>query len=273
MMTSPISRLLLPLWTVAALFALPASAQVNPEPEEDDDKDNFVVLGVASLPEFEGGSDHQLVPFGVTNLNFKGMQLEIYGLQGTLNVLGNKGALKIGPAFSVNFPREDVIPDLPTFGEVDFALEVGGFVGFEVPFGRFREGSLRGQVSFRHDVLGAHSGFLVTPEIEYFFALNRMFRVGIGANATWASKDYMTSYFGVTPEQSQQSALDTFEIGAGLKDIGAEAFSIFSFSEQWGLFTRVSYNRILGDAADSPIIRTYGDRDQFFYGAGVFFRF
>lgn len=256
-----------------AITTLSFTFGVAAQESEGDDKNNFIVLGAASLPEFEGASSHQWVPFGVADLNFRGVNLEIRGLQGTLDVLGRGGSLKLGPAFSLSTPREDVIPGLPTFGDVDFAVEVGGFIGFEMPFGGAAEGTLSGQVSVRQDVTGAHDGLLVTPEIEYFFALNRMFRVGLAANATWASGDYMSSYFSITPAQREQSGLDLFDAGSGIKDVGVEAFSIFSFSEQWGIFSRISYNRLLGDAADSPIVQTYGDRNQLFYGAGVFFRF
>ncbi len=266
------------IYTVArfgalALTTLSLTFGAAAQDEGDDDKNNFIVLGAASLPEFEGASSHQWVPLGVADLNFRGMNLEIRGLQGTLDILGRGGSLKLGPAFSLSTPREDVIPVLPAFGEVDFAIEVGGFIGFETPFGGADEGTLSGQVSVRQDVTGAHGGLLITPEIEYFFALHRMFRVGFSANATWASGDYMESYFSVSPGQREQSGLELFDAGTGIKDIGVEAFSIFSFSEQWGIFTRVSCNRLLGDAADSPIVQTYGDRNQMFYGAGVFFRF
>lgn len=245
----------------------PAAAQA------DEDKDNFIVLGAASLPEFEGAQDHQIVPFGVLRLNAWGAGVEIDGLQGRVNVLGEGSILRAGPAFSFTPPRDSDDPAIEALREVDFAVEVGAYAGFETPFGGLNEGTLSGMVQVRHDVLDEHNGLLVTPELEYFFAVNRLFRVGVGVNATWASEDYMDAYFGVTADDALASGLTQFDAGAGFKDAGAEVYSILSFSEQWGLFSRVAYNRLLGDAADSSIVQEAGDRDQLFYGAGVFYRF
>lgn len=244
--------------------------------DQDEDDGGFVVIGAASLPEFEGADDQQIVPFAVTRFNAFGIGVEVEGLQGRFNILGDDTIWRAGPAFSLSPPRDADDPRLFALGdrgEVDFAVEVGGYVGFETPFGGLKEGTLSGHIFARHDVLGAHNGWLVTPEIEYFFAVNRMFRVGATANLTWASNDYMDSYFGVTAEGAGASGLAEFNPGSGIKDVGAALYSIFSFSEQWGVFSRVAYNRLLGDAADSSIVTDIGDKNQLFYGAGIFYRF
>lgn len=260
---------LAPLGAVLMLASLlsPAAAQ------EDGDSNNFVVVGAASLPEFEGADEQQIVPFGVLRLNAWGAGIEIDGLQGRVNVLGDGSILRAGPAFSFTPPRDSDDPAIEALRDVNFAVEVGAYVGFETPFGGLEEGTLSGMVQVRHDVLDEHNGLLITPELEYFFAVNRMFRVGAGINATWASEDYMDAYFGVTADDALASGLTEFDAGSGFKDAGAEVYSIFSFSERWGLFSRVAYNRLLGDAADSSIVQEAGDRDQLFYGGGLFYRF
>ena len=241
--------------------------------QQGDGGDNFIVLGAASLPEFEGADEDQIVPFGVLRLNAWGAGIEIDGLQGRVNLLGEGSVLRAGPAFSLTLPRDSDDPAIEALREVDIAVEVGGYVGFETPFGGLNEGTLSGMVQVRNDVLGEHDGLLVTPELEYFFAVNRIFRIGAGVNATWASEDYMNAYFDVTANDAVASGLPQFNADSGFKDAGAEVYSILSLSEQWGVFSRVAYNRLIGDAADSPIVRQAGDRDQLFYGAGVFYRF
>ena len=46
-----------------------------------------------------------------------------------------------------------------------------------------------------------------------------------------------------------------------------------SFAEHWGLLVRARYARLLGNAADSPIVKDGGSADQFFIGAGIFYRY
>ena len=41
----------------------------------------------------------------------------------------------------------------------------------------------------------------------------------------------------------------------------------------WSVYTRFAYNRLLGDAADSPVVDDVGSADQYAFGGGVFYRF
>ncbi len=252
-----------------------AHAQAHDEsaPPEEDDAGGCVVLGVASLPEFEGAAVSQLVPFAVADFQVFGAGVEIRGLQGTIDLLGKGSMWRAGPAFSVSTPRDANTPELAALGEVGFAFEAGAFIGFETPYGGLNEGALSGQVAFRHDLLDAHGGFLVTPEIEYFFAVARFFRIGASLNASFADANYMETYFGVPEREGEAAGLSAFDAEAGFKDVGAELYSILSFNEQWGIFTRGAYNRILGNAANSPIVTELGDKNQVFFGAGAFYRF
>ena len=55
--------------------------------------------------------------------------------------------------------------------------------------------------------------------------------------------------------------------------IGAVAGLTHKLGRNWGLQGYVGYDRLVGDAADSPIVRAFGSRDQFSGGAGLFFEF
>jgi outer membrane protein len=54
-----------------------------------------------------------------------------------------------------------------------------------------------------------------------------------------------------------------------LRDIRVPLVAIFSFSEKWHVAGGVIYSRLLGDAADSPIVDNRGSEDQFFAGIGI----
>ena len=56
-----------------------------------------------------------------------------------------------------------------------------------------------------------------------------------------------------------------------LFSIGVPVMAIFSFSESLHLAGGVIYSRLLGDAADSPLVAERGSRDQFFAGIGIGF--
>ena len=251
-----------------ALPALSTAQTETPDPAE------FWVLGVGSLPEFEGSDDRQLVPFVVSRFSLFGNETEIDGLQARLDLVDHP-VWRAGPALSLTIPRGDdvdalAVSMLPT---LDLAAELGGFVGFRTPFGNAKEGTLSGLISARRDVAGVHDGWLVTGELEYFFAAARWLRFGLQVNSTYASSDYMQTYFGIDEGGSLVSGLPRYTADSGIKDVGTELYSVLSFSERSGVLVRYAYNRLLNDAADSPVVTVDGSRDQVFVGVGYFRQF
>ncbi len=236
---------------------------------------SFLVLGVASLPEFEGADRSRLVPLAVSRITALGTDIEIEGLEARVDILPHP-SWRAGPAFGVILPRNESFvedPEVAQLQEIDAALELGAYVGFLTPFGSLPEGKLSGAVTARHDVLGAHNGLTVETEIEFFFAATRMLRFGVGANASFATEDYFDTYFSLDESSAAIAGAPSFKASGGARDVGVEVFSILSFSPHGGIFSRVAYNRLLSDAADSPIIEKFGSPDQVFAGAGIFWAF
>ncbi|MEM6795634.1 MAG: MipA/OmpV family protein [Acidobacteriota bacterium] len=238
------------------------------------DSGGFFVAGVATLPEYEGADDGRLVPFVVSRFRLAGASVELEGLTARADVASAR-AWRAGPVISLILPRDEDFVDqavVQSLEEVDLAVQVGLFVGFEIPLGPSVEDRLRGDLTISRDVAGAHDGLVVQAEVDYFRKISRMLRLGLAASLTWADGSYHRTYFSIDPEDSGRSGLAVFEAGAGLKDAGLELYAITSFSERWGVFTRVAYSRLLEDAADSPLVAGLGSRDQVFAGAGAFYR-
>lgn len=81
----------------------------------------------------------------------------------------------------------------------------------------------------------------------------------------------MDEYFGVTPSDSLASGLPIYVPGSGVRDGRGWALALFHLSPQWHLGAGVMYSRLLGDAADSPIVSAEGAKDQWIYGAGALY--
>ena len=113
----------------------------------------------------------------------------------------------------------------------------------------------------------------MTLDAEAFFALHRVFRLGVGVNSSFATSSYMDTYFSVEASEVAASGLPAFRARGGARDVGGEVYTILSFHPHFALFSRFAYNRLIGDAARSPIVRVAGSRDQVFVGAGVFWLF
>ncbi|MEO1083246.1 MAG: MipA/OmpV family protein, partial [Acidobacteriota bacterium] len=189
-------------WRPAALVLATAilSATGAAEPvhaEASADRGGFFVAGVAELPEYEGADDGRLVPFFVGQFDVFGSSLELEGLEARLDLIDD-ARWRGGPSLSLGLPRDEDFVDEPRvqqLPEVDLALEFGAFVGVELPLGASVEDRLRIDLALRRDVLDAHDGLLATLDIDYFFKISRMQRIGVAASLAWADGDYHRTYF------------------------------------------------------------------------------
>ena len=83
----------------------------------------------------------------------------------------------------------------------------------------------------------------------------------------------MESYFGVSSAQSEKSGLSPFDAGGGFKNVGITLGLDYVFTDSIGIGGRAQYKRLVGDAADSPIVDDKGSADQFFSGLFLTYRF
>lgn len=91
--------------------------------------------------------------------------------------------------------------------------------------------------------------------------------------STWASEDYMSSYFGIDSADAARSGLDRFNADEGFKDVSLGGALNYRFLERWSVTALATYARLLGDAEDSPVVDDVGGANQFFAGALINYRF
>jgi len=255
--------------TVTYLFAPVVTAQ---EHAVINSKGNLV-LGVAAIPEFVGSDEHQAVPLIISNFSFG----EINGVfegTGARFDLYKHPILEFGSVINLALPRDDLSSAAVTqVGDIGFAIEMGAYFGFAMPFSPLPEGELSGYVSLRNSLIGPADGTQLLGVLEYFFAPLRFLRIGVNTSFTVATSDYMQEYFGVNEAQAARSGLPFFRPEGGIRDVTFTLYSVLSLSPSWGIFGIVQSSRLLGDAADSPIVTLEGSRDQLSTGLGLFLNF
>jgi outer membrane scaffolding protein for murein synthesis (MipA/OmpV family) len=241
-------------------------------------KSGFFSLGAAALPEFEGSDQLQVVPMIVSSVQFRnGMSLEVEGITSRLDLLADD-FWRTGPIVNLTFGRTDDNVDsaaLRALEDVSNALEAGAFVGVSMPLSPsiLPDGFFTADLSVRNDVLNAHDGLLATAEAEFAFPLARRLLFSLDFSATYASDNYMDAFFGVSSGDAAASGLATFSPDAGFKDLGGAFVVSYAIGERIGVLTTVGYRRLIGDAADSPIVDVEGSPDQWFVGAGISWQF
>lgn len=256
------AMLLLPLFGVAALAADMGAGPVVP-PVRAQERNYDVVLelgmGAAYGPAYEGASEDRFTPWPIVTLHY-------LWLPGIGEVKGNRrDGFSFGPDFRYVRKREAADYDaLRGMNDVDGAFEAGG--KFAYTFGMFRA-----HASLRRG-FGGHEGFVGEAGLDVTFYPTAVTEVSFGPRMSYADGEYMRTYLGVTPAESITSGLAAYDPGGGIKGVGAELNARYNFTPQWAVLGSVAYERLVGDAADSPIAKA-GDIDQITAKLGLSYRF
>jgi len=225
-------------------------------------------LGAAAVPDYDGSEDYRAAPLPIFRAQ-KGHQYgALFGSRITSNLIPHPN-WRVGPIVEFIRKRSDVhnskVDDMRT---VDPALMMGLQAGYDHTFG---QSVLGAAVEWEHDVTGSNGGWLARPRVDYRRQLTKRLRMNIGTSMTYASDDYMETYFSVGQREAAKTGFKRYDADAGLKDIGATATLTYSFNESWALGGVVGYTRLLNDAKDSPLVDNVGNENQFL--GGIFFTY
>ncbi|MEM5388522.1 MipA/OmpV family protein [Paraburkholderia phymatum] len=235
---------------------------------------NFFGAGVGSTTEYAGGNNRIVgaVP-GMRYVTSGGHLFEWYGTYAQYN-FGSLTGFQWGPALALRLGRNDVDdPVVAQVHNVDTTLEGGGFVGYEyshvgdVPY------RLRGEITVVTNAGVVYSGARVSLNTSAWFPVHARIFIGGGLGATWVSGGFNETYYGVTAQDAAKSGLPAYTPGGGLNQITSWVAAIYQISPSWYAGAMVYYQRLMDDAANSPIVTQRGTRNQITYGVGIAYAF
>lgn len=105
------------------------------------------------------------------------------------------------------------------------------------------------------DALNRVGGYMISGSVSRRFDLGPRQRVILGASLTGAGDRYMQTWYGVTPTQSAASGYAPYKALEGLRDLSLSATWRTDFDDHWAGFAALGASRLLGPAADSPLVR------------------
>lgn len=171
----------------------------------------------------------------------------------------------IGPAVSNIRKRKsgDVGGALPSVG---FTVEVGGFAqAWITPALRVRVEARKG--------LSGHGGWVGDVGADYVARRGDDWLFSIGPRVSLGDGKYSRAYFGVSPADAVPSGLPAFDPKGGVQSVGLTAGYLRQLSRHWGVAAFARYDRLVGDAASSPVTRAYGSRGQPAFGLALSYTF
>ena len=217
-------------------------------------------------PTYEGGKSYDVIglPFIAPAGLGEGGALQIKGIDDVRLRLFQTGAFEFGPLAGYRFSRdEDDAARLNGMGDIDGGLVAGAFA-------TYRAGPFATSLSYHHQATGDETGGLIRFGLEHFHRLSPRMKVTTSLGTNYATEDYMAAFFGVTGAQSVASGLDAYDASAGFKDVYAGVTASIDLSDRWSLLLMGRYARLIGDAADSPVIET---ENQLYGGVGLSYKF
>jgi outer membrane protein len=241
-----------------------ALAQSGEVSAEDANRQFVIDLGVgASLqPRYEAADSYLVYPFPLISVG----RFYVPGLGQVVDGRRRAGVF-FYPSFNfIGERKASDSADLTGTNTVDWALELG--LG-----GGFRTEHFRAFAELRQGING-HTGQVGQLGIDGIIYPAEKWEVSFGPRADFASDDYMDTYFGVSAAEAAASGgqLSRYDPGGGFKSLGLAARASYDFNDDVRLHVQGGYDRLIGEAADSPIAKN-GSEDQFSVGVGVTYRF
>jgi MipA family protein len=201
--------------------------------------------GVAYQPTFEGAADTEVQGLPFFSVTY-GDRLSL-GVDGLVYHVYQQGPLQVSTRLGYDFGRAEADdPHLAGLGDIDGGATLG--LGADYAIGP-AEVFARLDKSF-----GDVDGLVGTVGAGVSQPLGNVL-LGAEISATWADSTHMQGYFGVTAAQSAASGLAAYDAGAGVKRVDLALSAMYQISDNWSLRGEIGLGKLIGDAADSPVLQ------------------
>jgi outer membrane protein len=266
-----VAFMLVPVAAMAAdpLFTLPAPPFELPVlPSVSGTWTVSVGVGGEYKPDFEGAKRSMLSPVPIFSIRRAGSAERFHGPRDSASIaLIEFGNLRAGPAAKFVAARKaNDFTELNGLGDVKAAVEIGGFVEY------FPVDWLRTRVEVRQG-LGGHTGVTADFSADVIVPVMQGLTLSAGPRFTLESTGATAPYFGITAIQAMATGLPQFNAQGGAHSVGAGAQVSYRFNPQWEVHSYVEYQRLLGDAAKSPLVTVRGSPNQTTVGIGASYSF
>lgn len=252
-------------FAISPLVVLAVSASAHAD-EETPAKRTRLILGPQLSPSWPGADKFSIGPYVDLSRAREGETFEFEAPDESFgSPLIHSGDFAFGPALGFIGKRKasDIGADLPKVG---FSFEAGGFAQMSLtPALRLRVEGRKG--------LSGHKGWVGEVSADYVARSGDDWLFSIGPRVTLGDAKYTRAYFGVGPAAATASGLPAFSPGGGVQSIGLTAGYLHQLSRRWGVGVYGRYDRLVGDAADSPVTRQLGSRNQPSVGVALSYTF
>ena len=215
-----------------------------------------VGLGVATVPTYEGSPNRRTLAVPDLTLSYRSRDWGTveFGQRGLFWNAVEAGRFRFALVAQFDLGRKDKDPSalnptpgdkrLAGMGNVQASTEAGVGIGY---------GPLMVVARQSLSERGA-KGAQVDMTVEMPWSLSDRLNVRLALGATWADRDYMQTYFGVTADQARATSFSVYTPKSGCRKVEASVGAEYALASTWKLQANVGFSRLGDDAAASPLV-------------------
>jgi MipA family protein len=250
------------------LIGLAAVVSAASAADAQDSRDIRVRVGAGAelRPKYVGSDDTSVSPLFHVNIARGTRQFAFSAPDDSPSIaVTSANGLSFGVAGNIEGRRKASDVGAPV-DSIKRTFEAGAFAQYEWHDSlRIRAELLKG--------IGGHDGLLGTISADKIWRDGDRYVVSLGPRVLFSDGRYQRTYFGVSPAVSLASGLPTYRPSSGVYAVAVASGITYALNDRWGLFGFARYERLVGDAAKSPIVREFGSRDQLSGGIGLNYTF
>ncbi|SMO66719.1 MipA/OmpV family protein [Paracoccus laeviglucosivorans] len=229
-------RRLLALTLISTSLAAPAVAQSFLDVDQ---VSLDAGIGASYSPEYMGSGDNNASPwFILKNVTLGTPEGEKQGFSfiPSLRYMGDRD--------SSDYDRLQGLDDIDRAGEL--GLRVNYVTGPFTSYGAVRKG------------FGGHDGVVGEIGTKYRFEPNDKLTLWTGAELELGDDKFTGTYFGVSDSEAVSSGYSAYDPDGGPYRANISLEARYMLTPDTSLLGKVTYGRLMGDAADSPIVEEKG---------------
>jgi outer membrane protein len=249
---------------IAWLAIAPAWTTVSAQ--ENDDIRVRIGLGAQFQPEYYGGDGTEIGPLWDLDIARGDNEFRFEAPDDGFDIaVISNDRFAAGPVLNLQRGRKN--DDVgAAVGKVKTTIEAGAFVQ-AYPTKAFR---IRGEL---RKGIGGHEGLVGDIGADFVSRDGDSYVFSIGPRLLFSDSKFQRAFFGVTPAAALATGLPVYRPDGGMHAVAATSGLTYQFNKDFGMFGYGRYERLVGDAGKSPIVRQLGSRDQLSAGIGLSYTF
>ncbi|WP_205077602.1 MipA/OmpV family protein [Marinobacter salexigens] len=206
-----------------------------------------------------------------------------YSAEGLPWVQAKKGRVSINPVTGVSYDlvANDRWTFAPTISYARGRENTGAIAAFDNVHGSLMAGvvanwtgnnwQVNGDIAA--PVSGDVEGVRVRGYLRYRGQITQRLLFGAGPGMSWGNERWNQSLFGVSAEDSARSGLKAYTADKDYMQASMNGRLTYLITRQLSVSTVARYSRLIGNAADSPIVEDVGDANQWHGSMAINYQF